>query len=160
MQIKQGYNKNLIQFTLQINGTFSLFPFGVDFVLKIKENVCFLNRNLTQTKTLSRRELIYSYSLNVSRKNSELADETMNTGIYERKTFMRRIQFILEFFKKIFSHSPSSTAVTVFLIAGKLLGQWLWNFKTFSLFLWIVLWKIECNCMRGLFLIGDLSVVG
>ena len=36
--------------------------------------------------------------------------------------------------KKTESLSLTSTPVPVFLIAEKLLSQWLWNFQTFSLF--------------------------
>ena len=46
---------------------------------------------------------------------------------------------------------PSSTPVTVYLIAEKLLSLWAWNVKTCSLFWLPVLWKIKCDCMCGLF---------
>ena len=47
----------------------------------------------------------------------------------------------------------SSTPIAVFLIAEKLLTLWLWNFKTFSFFLLPFLWKLERNCIPGLFFI-------
>ena len=50
-----------------------------------------------------------------------------------------------------------SIAVSVFLIAEKLLSLLL---KTFSLFLLNVSWKIKRNCMRVLFCIAHLLEVG
>ena len=51
--------------------------------------------------------------------------------------------------KKNIPRSPL-TQVIIFLIAEKLLSLRLWNFQAFILFLWTVLGKNECNCMRGL----------
>ena len=69
----------------------------------------FLNWNLTQNKTLARREPIYNYSLNVYRKiqekNSELVDEKKwikqqkkkKINNQDKKTFMR-IQFVSQIY--------------------------------------------------------------
>ena len=38
MPVRQGHNRNLIQFTFEIKGVFSLFVFEVNFVLKIEDN--------------------------------------------------------------------------------------------------------------------------
>ena len=53
-----------------------------------------------------------------------------------------------------------STLVIVFLIAEKIMGLWLWNLQTFSLFLLSVLWKVKRNCMSELFCIGNLLEIG
>ena len=40
LPIRQGFNRNLIHFTLEIKDVFNLFVFEVEIVLKIKDNLC------------------------------------------------------------------------------------------------------------------------
>ena len=127
----------------------------------------FLNWNLTQNKTLARREPIYNYSLNVYRKiqekNSELVDEKKWIKQQKKKKLTIKIKKLLwEFnlYRKFMCTEenndknkenlhPAATPVTVFLIAGTLLCHYYvydsMNFQTVNMFLLTVLWKIERN---------------
>ena len=127
----------------------------------------FLNWNLTQNKTLARREPIYTYSLNVYRKiqekNSELVDEKKWIKQQKKKKLTIKIKKLLwEFnlYRKFMCTEennnknkenlhPAATPVTVFLIAGTLLCHYYVydsiNFQTVNMFLLTVLWKIERN---------------
>ena len=127
----------------------------------------FLNWNLTQNKTLARREPIYNYSLNVYRKikekNSELVDEKKWIKQQKKRKLTIKIKKLLwEFnlYRKFMCTEenndknkenlhPVATPVTVFLIAGTLLCHYYvydsMNFQTVNMFLLTVLWKIERN---------------
>ena len=117
----------------------------------------------------------YSYSLRLLRKIEEKQGETAEEKKWvkqQKKINWHLCEFNL-FYKPMSTDKnnkknktnlpppPSpSTSVTAFLIAENLLGLWLRNFQTFTLFLLTVLLKIKTNCMSALFSIKYLFVVG
>ena len=140
--------------------------------LNIKDNVylLFLQLKLSTKQDMGKeRTHLFLFIKSIKknwRKNKELADEkNWVLTVMIKKLLWEEFNLYWKFtctdknndqIKKNLHPPLSSTIVTVFLIDEKLLSLWLWNFKTFSLFLLPVLVKLECNCLRRLFFITDL----